>query len=163
MVFCLRWSRPVLTSCQCACLVFYQCLGKKKCSSGVEKCFFGSCTQEDLSSFDNWCRISLLDVMGKVFCNQQRLQAIVEEVHVADSQCSLQCNCEWTPICVKTPLFQTLCLLLLFARSLTTIVFNNCKIHKTLVNGWRQPLLYSNKNCYFFSIYKCFILLTQWQ
>ena len=91
--------------------------------------------------------------MGKVFCNQQRLQAIVEEVHVADSQCSLQCNCEWTAICVKTPLFYTLCLLLLFARSLTTIVFNNCKIHKTLVNGWRQPLLSNNKNMMLFLLY----------
>jgi len=47
----------------------------------------------DLSSFDNWRGISLLDVVGKVFAKivQQRLLVIVEE-EVAGSQCGFHCN-----------------------------------------------------------------------
>jgi len=49
--------------------------------------------KEDLSSCDNWCRISLLDVVGKVFAKiiQQHLQTITEE-EVADSQSGFRCN-----------------------------------------------------------------------
>jgi len=50
----------------------------------------------DLLSCDNWCEISLLDVVGKVFSKivQQDLQVIVEEL--ADSQNGFCCNREYT-------------------------------------------------------------------
>ena len=45
----------------------------------------------DLSVFDNWRGISLLDVMGKLFARilNNRLQTVVEG-SVADSQCSFR-------------------------------------------------------------------------
>jgi len=53
--------------------------------------------REDLSSCDIWQRISLLDVVGKVFAKiiQQHLQVIVEE-ELADLQCGFRCNCGFT-------------------------------------------------------------------